>query len=121
VDTARPADLDSEFTRLYLATGMTVVGKTQMSKYGFSVLADTPATRPGPQSLETDHTAGASSSGSGAFVAAGAVPIAHANDGGGTIRIPASCNGLVGLKPSRGRPTACGQGSQPDAPLSGSS
>jgi amidase len=101
--TPRPADLDSEFTRLYLATGMTAVGKTQMSEYGFSVSAEHPRLGPVRNPSNTDHTAGASSSGSGAFVAAGAVPIAHANDGGGTIRIPASCNGLVGLKPSRGR------------------
>lgn len=101
--TPRPADSDSDFARLYLATGMTPLGKTQMSEYGFSASAEHPRLGPVRNPWNTDHTAGASSSGSGAFVAAGAVPIAHANDGGGSIRIPASCNGLVGLKPSRGR------------------
>jgi amidase len=99
----RPAAIDGEFTQLYLATGLTPLGKTQMSEYGFSASAEHPRLGPVRNPWNTDHTAGASSSGSGAFVAAGAVPIAHANDGGGSIRIPASCNGLVGLKPSRGR------------------
>lgn len=79
------------------------MGKTQMSEYGFSASAEHPRLGAVRNPWNTDHTAGASSSGSGAFVAAGAVPIAHANDGGGSIRIPAACNGLVGLKPSRGR------------------
>ncbi|WP_428341609.1 amidase [Mycobacterium sp.] len=99
----RPADVDSDFARMYLATGVTPLGKTQMSEYGFSASAEHPRLGPVRNPWNTDHTAGASSSGSAAFVAAGAVPIAHANDGGGSIRIPASCNGLVGLKPSRGR------------------
>jgi amidase len=99
----RPAEADSDFARTYLATGMTPLGKTQMSEYGFSASAEHPRLGSVRNPWNTDHTAGASSSGSGAFVAAGAVPIAHANDGGGSIRIPASCNGLVGLKPSRGR------------------
>jgi amidase len=99
----RPADADSDFARLYLATGMTPLGKTQMSEYGFSASAEHPRLGPVRNPWNIDYTAGASSSGSGAFVAAGAVPIAHANDGAGSIRIPASCNGLVGLKPSRGR------------------
>lgn len=94
---------DGEFTRLYLATGPTALGKTQMSEFGFSASAEHPRLGPVRNPWDTDYTAGASSSGSGAFVAAGVVPIAHANDGGGSIRIPASCNGLVGLKPSRGR------------------
>ncbi len=94
---------DGEFTRLYLATGAISLGKTQMSEFGFSASAEHPRLGPVRNPWDTDYTAGASSSGSGAFVAAGVVPIAHANDGGGSIRIPASCNALVGLKPSRGR------------------
>lgn len=99
----QPAKLDGEFAQLYLATGMTPLGKTQMSEYGFSASAEHPRLGPVRNPWNTEYTAGASSSGSGAFVAAGVVPIAHANDGGGSIRIPAACNGLIGLKPSRGR------------------
>ncbi|MGH3961433.1 amidase [Mycobacterium sp.] len=101
--TPRAAALDGEFTRVYLGTALTPLGKSQMSEYGFSASAEHPRLGPVRNPWNTDHTAGASSSGSAAFVAAGVVPIAHANDGGGSIRIPASCNGLVGLKPSRGR------------------
>lgn len=101
--TRRDALADSVFTQLYLATGMTSLGKTQLSEFGFSASAEHPRLGPVRNPWDTEYSAGASSSGSGAFVAAGVVPIAHANDGGGSIRIPASCNGLVGLKPSRGR------------------
>ncbi|MET0898909.1 MAG: amidase [Mycobacterium sp.] len=98
-----PERTHGDFARQYLATGLIPLGKTQMSEFGFSAAAEHPRLGPVRNPWDTDHTAGASSSGSGAFVAAGVVPIAHANDGGGSIRIPASCNGLVGLKPSRGR------------------
>ena len=99
----RPERSNGDFARTYLSTGVIALGKTQMSEFGFSAVAEHPRIGPVRNPWHTDHTAGASSSGSGAFVAAGVVPIAHANDGGGSIRIPASCNGLVGLKPSRGR------------------
>ncbi|MFN8032099.1 MAG: amidase [Mycobacterium sp.] len=99
----RPRPDHGEFTRLLLATGLLPLGKTQMSEFGFSGSAEHPRIGAVRNPWDTDYTAGASSSGSGAFVAAGVVPIAHANDGGGSIRIPAACNGLVGLKPSRGR------------------
>lgn len=98
-----PAKAHSEFTSAFLGTGLVPLGKTRMSEFGFSASAEHPRLGAVRNPWNTEHTAGASSSGSGAFVAAGAVPIAHANDGGGSIRIPASCNGLVGLKPSRGR------------------
>jgi amidase len=99
----RPADADGDLARVFLATGLVPLGKTQMSEFGFSASAEHPRIGPVRNPWDNEFTAGASSSGSGAFVAAGVVPIAHANDGGGSIRIPASCNGLVGLKPSRGR------------------
>ncbi|MFV0494653.1 amidase [Mycobacterium sp.] len=99
----RPAAADSGITRVLRATGLVPLGKTQLSEFGFNAVAEHPRLGAVRNPWNTGHTAGASSSGSGAFVAAGVVPIAHANDGGGSIRIPASCNGLVGLKPSRGR------------------
>ncbi|CAM4284820.1 6-aminohexanoate-cyclic-dimer hydrolase [Mycobacterium basiliense] len=99
----RHAGTDSEITRVLRSTGLIELGKTQMSEFGFSAAAEHPRLGPVRNPWNTEHTAGASSSGSAAFVAAGVVPIAHANDGGGSIRIPASCNGLVGLKPTRGR------------------
>ncbi|OSC42337.1 amidase [Mycobacterium decipiens] len=99
----RRAVADSQVTRVVLGTGLISLGKTQMSEFGFSAVAEHPRLGPVRNPWNTDYTAGASSSGSGAFVAAGVVPIAHANDGGGSIRIPAACTGLVGLKPSRGR------------------
>jgi amidase len=98
-----PMPADGAFARVFLGTGLVPLGKTQMSEFGFSGSAEHPRIGPVRNPWNPEHTAGASSSGSAAFVAAGVVPIAHANDGGGSIRIPASCNGLVGLKPTRGR------------------
>lgn len=98
-----PKKADGDFARMYLATGLVPLGKSQLSEWGFSASAEHPRLGPVRTPWDTSHTAGASSAGSAALVAAGAVPIAHANDGGGSIRIPASVNGLVGLKPTRNR------------------
>lgn len=101
--TPYPAKKDGDFARMYLATGLLPLGKTRLSEYGFSASCEHPRLGPVRTPWHLEHTAGASSAGSAALVAAGVVPIAHANDGGGSIRIPAAVNGLVGLKPSRGR------------------
>jgi amidase len=98
-----PVQADGAFARVFLSTGLIPLGKTQMSEFGFSASAEHPRIGPVRNPWDTDYTAGASSSGAGAFVAAGVAPIAHANDGAGSIRIPAAVNGLVGLKPTRGR------------------
>jgi amidase len=98
-----PLTADGDFARMYLATGLVPLGKTQLSEFGFSPSAEHPRLGAVRSPWDTRRTAGASSAGSAALVAAGAVPIAHANDGGGSIRIPAAVNGLVGLKPTRDR------------------
>ncbi|MBF6353160.1 amidase [Nocardia higoensis] len=101
--TPYPATADSAPAHQFLAQGFTVLGKSTLCEFGLTAsteYVDRPPTR---NPWNTDYSVGASSGGSAALVASGAVPIAHANDGGGSIRIPAAVTGLVGLKPTRNR------------------
>jgi amidase len=101
--TAKPAKKDSAITRTVRGTGLVVLGKSRMPEFGFNASTEFMTQEPVRNPWHTDHSSGASSGGAAALVAAGVVPLAHANDGGGSIRIPAACCGLVGLKPTRGR------------------
>ena len=94
---------DSELVRRYRNAGLIILGKTNTPE--FALMPTTEPLQFGPcrNPWDTNMTTGGSSGGSAAAVASGMVAAAHANDGGGSIRVPASCCGLVGLKPTRGR------------------
>src|SRR3546814_16715048 len=97
-----PAD-DAELVARYKRAGMVVLGMSNSPEFGLSPSTEPALHGPTRNPRNLDRSAGGSSGGSAAAVAAGMVPVAHASDGGGSIRIPASINGLVGLTPSRGR------------------
>jgi amidase len=94
---------DSYLITALRRAGFVLLGKTNTSELGIVPSAEPPCWPPSRNPYDLTRTTGGSSGGSAGAVAAGLVPIAHANDGGGSIRIPASCCGLFGLKPSRGR------------------
>lgn len=92
----------ASITQRFLDAGLIVFGKTNTPELGAKGVTEPDYWGPARNPWDTSKTPGGSSGGSGAAVAAGIVPAAGANDGGGSIRIPAACNGLVGLKLSRG-------------------
>lgn len=104
--TARPARRTSPAVDQLLSTGLVSLGKSRLPEFGFSPSAEFASADPVRNPWNPAYSSGASSGGAAALVASGVVPIAHGNDGGGSIRIPAACCGLVGLKPTRNRVVA---------------
>lgn len=99
----RQATKTAEIAAQMFDMGMVCLGKTTLPEFGLTPSTEFPHIEPTRNPWNTNHTAGGSSGGAAALVAAGVVPIAHTADGGGSTRIPAACCGLVGLKPSRFR------------------
>ncbi len=103
---------DSEIVRRCRRAGLVIVGKTNSSEFGLSTATEPALFGPTKNPWSLEHSPGGSSGGSAAAVAAGMLPMGHASDGGGSIRIPASCCGLFGLKPTRARITAGPEGGE---------
>jgi amidase len=99
----QPWPVTSYLAEQFRAAGFVVLGRTNVPELGTTVTTEARSFPPARNPWHTGHSTGGSSGGSAAAVAAGLVPVAHASDGGGSIRIPASECGLVGLKPTRGR------------------
>jgi amidase len=99
----RIADHDSELVARYRRAGLVVLGKTSSPEFGLMPVTEPVAFGPTDNPWKPGRTAGGSSGGAAAAVAARFVPAAHASDGGGSIRTPASCCGVFGLKPTRAR------------------
>ena len=93
----------SRFVKEFLSTGLISLGKTRLPEFGLTATTESLVQGATLNPWNSEYSSGGSSGGSAALVASGVVPFAHANDGGGSIRIPAACCGLVGLKPTRGR------------------
>jgi len=98
-----PATQDATLVKRFKAAGVSILGKTNVPEFGLLPTTESALYGPAHNPWNTDHSTGGSSGGSAAAVASGMVPLAHANDGGGSIRIPAACCGLVGMKPTRAR------------------
>jgi amidase len=97
------ADHSSTLTRRFLDTGVAIFGKSSSPEFGLMPTTESRLFGPTRNPWNPDHSSGGSSGGAGAAVAARILPVAHASDGGGSIRIPASASGVFGMKPTRAR------------------